>query len=57
MTDDLAASRARHLLPEELVVSSDDPQAQASALLEESERRTESRDPAIERRTSEEAAE
>jgi hypothetical protein len=56
MTDDLATSRARHLLPEELAVSSDDPEAQAEALLAESERRVERRDPAIERRTSAEAA-
>ncbi len=38
------ADRA-HLLPEELVVGSDDPQGQAEAILAESEERTEHPDP------------
>jgi hypothetical protein len=37
---DLVESRAESLLPEELQAGSDDPHAQAQALLEESEERT-----------------
>ena len=61
MTDDRVASRASHLLPEELEVDSDDPTAQASALLAESDLRTAQPDAApdtvLEHRTSEQAAE
>ena len=39
MTDDRVASRA-HLLPEEAAVDSADPQTQASAILAESDLRT-----------------
>jgi hypothetical protein len=57
--DDRIASRAE-LLPEEQVAGSDDPEAQAAAILEESDRRTETRDAAaedriVEHRTSDEA--
>ena len=41
MTDERSESRADHLLPEEQVVGSDDPQAQAEAILAESLERTE----------------
>jgi hypothetical protein len=37
--EDRIAERA-HLLPEEIAVGSDDPERQAEAILEESERRT-----------------
>ena len=49
--DDDDEAQARHvasraeLLPEEQAVGSDDPQAQAQAILEESEERTEHPDP------------
>jgi hypothetical protein len=61
MTDrERIAERAQHLLPEEQRVGSDDPEAQADALLTESderERYSESTpDLRIEHRTSEEAA-
>ena len=60
MSEDRIAERAEHLLPEEERVGSDDPQAQAEALLTESdarERYEESTpDLRIEHRTSEEAA-
>jgi hypothetical protein len=60
MTDDRAESRAEHLLPEEVVAGSDDPQAQAEAILEESDEREDvpnaAPDTILERRTSEEAA-
>ncbi|MEU8425151.1 hypothetical protein AB0C15_30195 [Micromonospora sp. NPDC048835] len=52
---DRVESRA-HLLPEEAAVGSDDPQAQAEAILAESDMRTEDPDAApdtvLERRTS-----
>lgn len=47
--DDRIASRAE-LLPEEQAVGSDDPEAQAAAILEESDERTETRDAAAEGR-------
>ena len=56
--DPRAASRA-DLLPEEEVAGSDDPEAQAAAILEESDQRTLDRDAApgshVEHRTSDEA--
>lgn len=56
MTDDRIARRA-NLLPEEEAVGSDDPEAQAEAILTESEERVEQRDVAhggqvVEHRTS-----
>ncbi|MFI6231053.1 hypothetical protein ACIBCR_27520 [Micromonospora echinospora] len=63
MTDELSdqdrvASRAIHLLPEERAAGSDDPRAQAQAILAESDRREADRnaapDTVLERRTSEE---
>ena len=54
-----AEARAEDLLPEEQVAGSDDPQAQAEAILEESDERTEDRSAApgsrVEHRTSDEA--
>ncbi|MFG3557755.1 hypothetical protein ACGGAQ_25580 [Micromonospora sp. NPDC047557] len=51
-----AESRAHHLLPEEEAVGSDDPQAQAEAILAESDIREEDQnvapDTVLERRTS-----
>lgn len=56
--DERVASRAE-LLPEEQAAGSDDPQAQAEAILADSEARTESREASpgthIEHRTSEDA--
>ena len=57
--DDVVASRAS-LLPEEKVAGSDDPEAQAEAILAESEERIATRDAPssgnpVEHRTSEEA--
>ncbi|GIF98593.1 hypothetical protein [Catellatospora citrea] len=61
MDEDRTTSRAEKLLPEELAVGSDDPQAQAEAILAESDIRTlrAERGPDLytERRTSQEAAE
>lgn len=55
--DDRVAGRSE-LLPEEEAVGSDDPEAQAAAILEESDIRTEDRDAApsthLEQRSSEE---
>lgn len=56
MTDDRIARRA-NLLPEEEAVGSDDPEAQAEAILAESDERVEQRDAAhgdqvVEHRTS-----
>lgn len=55
--DDERASRRADLLPEEKVADSDDPDAQARAILGESDERTASRDAApgthLEHRTSE----
>jgi hypothetical protein len=60
MSDDRVESRAEHLLPEEVAVGSDDPEAQAEAILEESDEReydpNAAPDTVLERRTSEEAA-
>jgi hypothetical protein len=61
MTDDhdQTESRASHLLPEERAVGSDDPQAQAEAILDESDLRAADReatpDTVLERRTSQDA--
>jgi hypothetical protein len=56
-----AASRADRLLPEEETAGSDDPQAQADAILEESDVRSEDRSASpgtvLEHRTSDEATE
>jgi len=55
-----AESRAEHLLPEEVAAGSDDPQAQADAILADSDLREADQnaapDTVLERRTSEEAA-
>ncbi|SCL41633.1 hypothetical protein GA0074692_6418 [Micromonospora pallida] len=55
---DRVASRAGHLLPEERAAGSDDPQAQAAAILAESDLREAGRnaapDTTLERRTSDE---
>jgi hypothetical protein len=60
MSDDRVKSRADHLLPEEREAGSDDPEAQAEAILAESDEREHVHDAApdttLERRTSEEAA-
>jgi hypothetical protein len=60
MTDDRAESRADHLLPEELAAGSDDPQAQAEAILADSDEREHvpnaAPDSFLERRTSEQTA-
>ncbi|MDI1463623.1 hypothetical protein QEZ54_21805 [Catellatospora sp. KI3] len=61
MNEQRVGSRADRLLPEELAVGSDDPQAQAEAILAESDARTERArygpdDEHDERRTSEQAA-
>lgn len=57
---DRTESRAGHLLPEEVAAGSDDPQAQADAILAESDLREADQnaapDTVLERRTSEEAA-
>ncbi len=50
-TDDRVAERADELLPEEEAVGSDDPFAQAEAILAESDERTSEREP-VEERTS-----
>ncbi|GAA1396529.1 hypothetical protein ACFQZ4_11475 [Catellatospora coxensis] len=61
MDEERTTSRAEKLLPEELAVGSDDPRAQAEAILAESDIRTlraqQGPDLYTERRTSEEAAE
>jgi hypothetical protein len=60
MSDDRVESRAEHLLPEEVAAGSDDPEAQAEAILDESDEReadpNAAPDTVLERRTSEEAA-
>jgi hypothetical protein len=57
--EDERVQRRAELLPEEEVVGSEDPEAQAAAILEDSEARTASRDAApdthLEHRTSEDA--
>ena len=55
MTEDRIVRRAADLLPEEQVVGSDDPEAQATAILAESDRREADPEPR-EQRTSEESA-
>ncbi|MEV4417296.1 hypothetical protein [Catellatospora sp. NPDC049609] len=61
MSEGRVDRRAERLLPEELAVGSEDPQAQAEAILAESDNRTtraqDGPDEYDERRTSEEAAE
>ena len=47
--------RAEHLLPEEEAAGSGDRLAQAAAILDDSDRRTAGLDPAVERRTSDQA--
>ena len=58
--DDRAHDRAGHLLPEELAAGSDDPEAQAAALLQDSDDREHYRETSpdlrIDHRTSEESA-
>jgi hypothetical protein len=49
--EELVEARAEELLPEEQVSGSDNPEAQAEAILEESEERTLEPEP-VERRTS-----
>jgi hypothetical protein len=60
INDDRIHDRSEHLLPEELAAGSDDPQAQAEAVLQDSDDREAYRETApdlrIEHRTSEEAA-
>jgi hypothetical protein len=60
MRDDRIKARADHLLPEERAAGSDDPDAQAEAILAESDERghvpNAAPDTTMERRTSEEAA-
>jgi hypothetical protein len=53
---DLVESRATALLPEEAAAGSDDPEAQAAAVLEESEERTLDPEP-VEQRASEDTVE
>ncbi len=57
--DDRIAARAEDLLPEEEAAGSDDPRAQAEAILEDSDLRTEDRSAApgtsVEHRTSDQA--
>jgi hypothetical protein len=55
MTDDRTDQRAAELLPEERAVGSDDPRAQAEAILADSDRREERPEP-VEERTSGETA-
>jgi hypothetical protein len=60
MSDERIASRAKHLLPEEQAVGSTDPEAQAAAILADSDVREKDRQAApdsfVEHRTSEQAA-
>jgi hypothetical protein len=53
MTDDRTDQRAADLLPEERAAGSDDPRAQAEAILADSDRREDSPQPAEERRSGE----
>jgi hypothetical protein len=55
MTDDRTDQRAADLLPEELAAGSDDPRAQAEAILADSDRREEHPEP-DDRRSSDQAA-
>jgi len=56
MTDDRTDQRAADMLPEERAAGSDDPRAQAEAILADSDRREEEPEP-LEERSSDEAAE
>ena len=56
MTDDRTDQRAADLLPEERAAGSDDPQAQAAAILADSDDREYDPEP-LEQRTSDDAAE
>jgi hypothetical protein len=51
MTDDRTDRRAAELLPEERAAGSDDPHAQAEAILADSDRREDFPEPAEERRS------
>jgi hypothetical protein len=53
MDEERIESRAAELLPEELAAGSDDPEAQAAAILADSQLREAGLDTARERRTSE----
>jgi hypothetical protein len=53
MTDDRTDERAADLLPEERAAGSDDPRAQAEAILADSDRREDHPEPAEERRSDE----
>ena len=55
MTDDRIDQRAADLLPEERAAGSDDPRAQAEAILADSDRREEDPQP-LEERASDETA-
>ena len=59
--DERVRTRAANLLPEEVAAGSEDPEAQAEAVLADSDERTEvpnaAPDTVLERRTSEDAAE
>ncbi|MEU4239924.1 hypothetical protein [Actinoplanes sp. NPDC026619] len=56
MTDDRVSQRAADLLPEERAAGSADPQAQAQAILADSDEREFAPEPAEERRSGEAAA-
>jgi hypothetical protein len=49
MTDDRTGERAAELLPEEIAAGSDDPRAQAEAILADSDRREDDPEPVEER--------
>jgi hypothetical protein len=51
MSDDRTDQRAAELLPEERAAGSDDPRAQAEAILADSDRREDCPEPAEERRS------
>jgi hypothetical protein len=55
MTDDRTDQRAADLLPEERAAGSDDPRAQAEAILADSDRREDHPEAAEERRSGETA--
>jgi hypothetical protein len=55
MTDDRTDQRAADLLPEERAAGSDDPRAQAAAILDDSDRRENLPEP-VEERSSDQAA-
>lgn len=56
MTDDRTEQRAAELLPEERAAGSDDPRAQAEAILADSDRREDDPQP-LEERSSDQTAE